>query len=742
MRLGALAATGLIAVILAPAFQVAAQTSETFKRVGPIPYGEYLRRTGQSAPKGRRAVRPRAAVPKGAPVASSPALAAPPLRVTAPPPPVAAPARPSQVQPPPAPASRPAAPLPTAVVAVGPYAPLPPGELEAFVDGAVRQGMEADHLAGVAVVVVQDGRVVLEKGYGLARLSPAAPVDPQRTLFRLGSVSKVLTWIEVLKQVERGRLNPDAPIDDALPENLRLGPGALSDPVRLRHLMTHTAGFESRELGRLFTGDPRELAGTAAALSKPPRRVREPGRLASYSSYGAALAGAAASAVARVPFDKLMEDDLLRPAGLGSTSFREPYPEGEGRPEPLAPALADRLAQGSWWNGRSLTPRSFAYGQDMAPAVSASSSAHDMGRLMTLLLSPEEGAAVGVGPRISGALFTRLQRSAPGLPGWTYGLQERPLAGGVAGFGHSGAAPGFAAEMVMAPQLRLGVFVATNTEGGSAFARRLPQDLVRRFFAGRAAAEPVQALAEPGRYAGRYLSTRRAYGGLESFVDRLLRTERVSVGDDGRLALSAADGRVRQFVPLGDDRFRAVDGDDLIAFNADREGAKGRRLLIDPAAGEAAARTGAISSPLLLAWAAGLTVTAALLGLVATAGRDWRDYRQTRAQALAGGVQAVGGVAWLVAVAAFLVFLRGARDPAHLMYAWPNAWLTTASWAALVAAALTALQLWQLLGVWADAHRLKEWSLNRKLAHSLTTLVFATLAFLLWFWGGLTPWSS
>ena len=67
--------------------------------------------------------------------------------------------------------------------------------LEAFVDGLVRDSLVQDHIAGATVAIVQDGRVVLKKGYGAASLDPWRPVDPDRTLFRLGSVSKTFTWL-------------------------------------------------------------------------------------------------------------------------------------------------------------------------------------------------------------------------------------------------------------------------------------------------------------------------------------------------------------------------------------------------------------------------------------------------------------------------------------------------------------------------------------------------------------------
>ena len=68
--------------------------------------------------------------------------------------------------------------------------------------------MTSDHIAGVAVSVVQDGQVVLKKGYGFA--APGRPVDPDLTLFRVGSISKTFTWIALMKEVEAGRMRLSA----------------------------------------------------------------------------------------------------------------------------------------------------------------------------------------------------------------------------------------------------------------------------------------------------------------------------------------------------------------------------------------------------------------------------------------------------------------------------------------------------------------------------------------------------
>jgi CubicO group peptidase (beta-lactamase class C family) len=602
--------------------------------------------------------------------------------------------------------------------------------------------MTTDHLAGAAVVVVQDGQVVLEKGYGLARLRPAAPMDVQTTRFRLGGLSEVFTWLEVLKLVEAGRLDLDAPIDDVLPDRLKLGLEGFQKPVRLRHLMTHTAGFEARELGRLFKDDPRRLLGLETALRKQrSRRVREAGALASYSVYGAALAGAAAANVAGKPFDQLIESDLLAPAGLDATRFREPYPAESALPAPLPESAAQHFSDGFRWGGDGLDPQPFAYGQDFAPGLSASSTGRDMGRLMQLLL----GAPAPWGPGVAAAPFTPMQSSGPGLPGWTYGLQQQPLAGGFAGFGHAGAAMSFRSRMLLAPQLRLGVFVVSNTDSGQTLVDRLPAAVIARFYApppSTAALGSPQPAIEAHRYAGLYLTTRRAYHGLEGLTARLTRATRVSVGPDGRLSVRSS-GSTRQFTPAGPDRFVSLDGAQTLAFSAPPEHADApARLMLDPAQAEAVVRESALHAPGLLVVGAGAAGLTALLCFAGAALRLQRDERATRGQTVANAVQMVAAACWLLAIGAGLVFLRQARDPEALMYQWPNLWLVSASCLALAATILGVAQIVQLRAVWERASRHHAWNTGRRLRHTLSVGVFAAFSALLATWGALFPWTS
>src|SRR5512139_4045166 len=91
--------------------------------------------------------------------------------------------------------------------------PTDPAELEAFLDELLGSEMEEYHIAGAAVSVVKDGKLFFAKGYGYADVEKGIPVDPEETMFRVGSVGKLFTWTAVMQLVEQGKLDLDADIN-------------------------------------------------------------------------------------------------------------------------------------------------------------------------------------------------------------------------------------------------------------------------------------------------------------------------------------------------------------------------------------------------------------------------------------------------------------------------------------------------------------------------------------------------
>ena len=640
-------------------------------------------------------------------------------------------------------------PVPRAALPLPPGQPIPPGELEAFVDGVAAEAMSADHIAGAAVTVVQNGKVVLKKGYGADRLSPARAVDPDRTLFRLGSMTKTFTWIALMREIEANHIRLDGRINVYLPQEDQIPDEGYSRPILIRDLMTHTPGFEDRRYGQLIEKDPRRIRALDVYLHQErPHRVREAGSLPSHSNYGAALAGEALVQVTGKTVHALLEGEITGPLGMSRTTLREPYPRRNDLPAPMDAAIAADVSQGFGWTGSGFRERPFEYMTQVAPAAAASSTAGDMSRYMLAILGDGtlNGATI-YSPAIAKDFRTTLQRSAPGVPGWDYGFAEYALPGGFHGFGHSGSTLSFHASMVTVPELGLGVFVAANTETGEPFTATLPERIVQRFYApaGPVAPEPSAWLRQnASAFAGSYLTTRRAYHGLESFAHLMASEVAVRVADNGTLLVPGRAGPTAwtpdpsasleaRYVA-----FHQIGGPGQMVFEMERGQA---RRWFTPSGGAAYERAGVLTFPSVLAALALATGVAAIAAIAGVFLRDRREFRQTSIQGRADAAQISGSILWLGALTCFLVWRMGISDAANLMYGWPGPWVFIASSCGFVAAVLTVLCLLLLPVVWRGGRRLDSWTGGRKARFTLTTLVFSAFALLVGLWGGLEPWS-
>ncbi|MDR6627198.1 serine hydrolase domain-containing protein [Caulobacter segnis] len=628
-----------------------------------------------------------------------------------------------------------------APIAAG-VAPLPRQELEAFVDGVVQRAMARDHIAGVTISVVQNGQVVLKKGYGFANLGQRRPVDPDKTLFRIASISKTFTWIALMNEIESGHMRLDGPVNLYLPEPLQLKDQGKKTQVRLRDLMTHTAGFEDRAMGQLFERDPNRIRPLADYLRQErPRRVREPGLLPSYSNYGAALAGAAVANVTGKPFEQLVSEEIILPTGMRHTTFREARPWRDNLPAPMSEDLAAELSDGFSWTplGWTVRPREFI-GQ-VAPAGSASSTAGDMARYMTLLLNG--GAIDGktvFSPKAAQAFRAPMYRPAPEAAGWNAGFQDIPLPGGRRGFGHAGATLYFHSNMVVAPDLGLGVFISVNTDSGANLPATLPATIIEHFYAKPPAVPPPSAMSyeQAKLYEGDYLTTRRAYGGLEGFINRVVGRASVRATPEGRLSISEG-GSTALFNAAGRPGvFKAVEGPLVIVFDANGD----RPSRFYAARGFATyERVSPLRSARLLIVIAALAGLASLATVLGTIVRNRREARQTPVQARASQMQTAQAVLWLISSVCMGVFAVRSSDQTAAFFGWPSGWLLSGSACALVAALMAVVTLGALPMVWRGGRRVDSWTAGRKVAFTFTALLFVFLSVLLGLWGYLLPWS-
>ncbi len=426
-------------------------------------------------------------------------------------------------------------------------------DLEGLVDELVETSLSEHDIPGASVAIVSDGSRSLTKGYGVADRETESPVDPEETLFRIGSVSKPVVATALMDLVERTELDADAAVDDYLDVAIDES-GA--EPVTLTDLVTHRGGFESTNRGA-WIPDEDDLRPLESYLrDDPQQRVRPPGSLGSYSNFGYALAGQVLVRHAEKPFHQAIDDALLEPAGMATSSFRQPLPS----------SLAERHATG-YAPTRTYRNGEFPF-VGLRPAGSMSATASDMGRFLELQLN--SGRLDGEQILESGTVDAMHEQWATHhdrLSGMAFGLLEE-YHGDVRTLWHNGATLSFYSHLVVVPEYDFGLFISFNAPAGSTAATDVVDGVLDELLptpeTRSLTADGVPTRAD--EIAGTYRSLRRSH----TWHDRLTSTLNAATiearfEDDGTLVTKqgATTDRWVEIEPLV---FERVDGGRRLAF--------------------------------------------------------------------------------------------------------------------------------------------------------------------------------
>lgn len=463
--------------------------------------------------------------------------------------------------------------MPAEAPAQGGTHSLTKADVEAWLDGFLPYALERGDVAGAVLVVVKDGAILLEKGYGYSDVAERKPVDPERTLFRPGSVSKLFTWTAVMQLVEEGKLDLDSDINAYL--DFKISPRE-GKPITLRNIMTHTPGFDETARA-LFVTKTEDLPSLEKAMKYwVPPRVTAAGSTPAYSNYGAGLAGYIVQRVSGEAFDDYIERHIFAPLGLTHASFRQPLPAQ------LQPWMAKGYELGSG------EPKPFEI-VTIPPAGSLSASGGDMARFMIAHL---QNGAFGSNRILQDTTAVKMHGTAskmiPPLNRMLLGFYENNINGHRV-ITHAGDTEVFHSELNLFVDDGVGLYISVNSLGKEGAAGLIRSALFKqfsdRYFPGHwqeGAVDAKTAKEHAQLMAGRYVLSRGSHTTFLAVLS-LLGQVKVVANDKGTIALpdlKGLDGAPKKWREIAPFVWRNADGGDRIA--AQVENGRVMRFGYDP----------------------------------------------------------------------------------------------------------------------------------------------------------------
>jgi CubicO group peptidase (beta-lactamase class C family) len=435
-------------------------------------------------------------------------------------------------------------------------------DVQVFLDGLIPALLEHNDVAGAVVMIVKDGKILYSHGYGYSDVKTKKPVSVDDTLFRPGSISKLFTCTAVMQLVEQGKLDLDRDVNEYLDFKI---PATYSQPITLRRIMTHTAGFE--EWGKdLFVPKAEDLEPIQNVLPNHlPARIFAPGEMPAYSNYAMTIAGYIVQRVSGEKFEDYVANHIYKPLGIIHSTFVQPLPAD------LKPLMSTgyQLASGGG--------KEFEF-VNSAPAGSMSTSAGDIAKFMIAHLQDGRYGDVQIlKPETAKLMHSRAFGPVADLNGMALAFFQENQNGHTI-IGHGGDTRFFHSHLHLILDANVGLFISLNSAGrgdvdirGTVFKK-----FIDRYFPPTPPIPPaiVSAANDAKAVAGNYITSRRGetnflkMGGIQGEV------QFAAQPDDTIMAtqIRGPNGAARHYREIAPLVFRAEDGEAKLGFVKQSDG--------------------------------------------------------------------------------------------------------------------------------------------------------------------------
>ena len=412
---------------------------------------------------------------------------------------------------------------------------------------AMRTVLDKEHVPGAGVALVANGQLLWCGGIGKADIA-ANRMTACDTEFRVGSISKTFVALALLKLQEQGKINLYARLQDVAPEIPVKNRWEAGHPVRVVHLLEHTAGFDDMEFSEAYNlHDPYDypLLKAFQRFQRPEIVRWPPGTRMSYSNPGNAVAGYLIEKITGIPFDRYIRENFLRPMGMQNADF------------PFTDAVKALLATGYAGNPPKVQGYPFIY---LRPAGDLKASPGELAKLVQFLLRRgRTDDAQLLNPesilRMEAPETTLAAKNGLRLG---YGLANySSVEGGVVTHGHNGGIDGFLSTYRYMPEQNWGYVILLNsTNSGKALrdATRLAIDFLSKDLPKPQQAPVSMPVKDLEKFAG-YYAPRAPRNQMFAFLDDLMGGTRIRF-ENGRLTRSSLFGQSEPLLPVGKNLFR------------------------------------------------------------------------------------------------------------------------------------------------------------------------------------------
>ncbi len=322
--------------------------------------------------------------------------------------------------------------------------------VETYVDRFFPDHLTKTHTPGATFILVDRNGPLVLRGYGKHSYENGDPIEPDKHLFRIASITKTMTGLGVMKLVNEGKIDMDADVNEYF-TRFQI-PDTFAQPITTRHLLQHNSGISDEFVHLNFTEITASRSMGDFLEVHVPQRFFPPGKYGSYTNRAFMLLGHMIEEVSGQPYEEWMTEHLFQPLGMNSTGFsltseQEPwftvgsfYEDGEYRKQ----TSIDTITR---------------------PSGDAISTASDMGRYASMLLN--DGVIDGqafLKPETAKRIFSDCFSHHDIFDKACLSIAKSVLPDGSVSFRHSGHYGGWYSDFAFFPEQGVGYFVGTNSD--------------------------------------------------------------------------------------------------------------------------------------------------------------------------------------------------------------------------------------------------------------------------------------